>query len=69
MSNQGNADAISKQIGVIKEKNALIIFEINRKKREIQDLKDVSDFEEAPLESKKKMFNDLYDKKGTQNNK
>jgi len=69
MSNQGNADAIAKQIGIIKEKNALITFEINRKKREIQDLKDVSDFEEAPLEGKKKLFNDLYDKKTNQGNK
>jgi len=39
------------------------------KKREIQDLKDISDFEEAPLEDKKKLLNDLYNKKGTQNNK
>ncbi|CAI2193028.1 8309_t:CDS:2 [Funneliformis geosporum] len=67
--NKGRAEAIARQIGQINEKNALITFEINRKKRELQDLKDVGDFEEAPLADKKKIFEDLYNKKTSQDNK
>ncbi|KLL02376.1 MAG: hypothetical protein MRERC_2c115 [Mycoplasmataceae bacterium RC_NB112A] len=57
------------QMAVINERNALVEFEINKLKRQIDDLKSLKDFKDKPLPDKKDDFNKLYDKKTSQGGK
>jgi len=47
----------------------LVQFEIDKRQLQIDALKDLDDIQEKPLPEKKNSFNELYNKKSTQNNK